>query len=356
MKTIDDLIREAYSHWDDAKVLARAGQELHGRTRLDAAREILGRAVELDPTDWESWEALGYSWLRGFETEKGLAVLREGIEATGSDYLKGVLSGFTADEEEAARLKEEIAGTAAPAAKAGNLWSRLHGGDAEGAFNAMREVQEEHPENDDVRDNYLWMLISAKQQGVEGVDLAGDGLPICDGMIEKEPDRIGGHVMKIQMLNGLEDWDGVLAATADALGNIPDEETIMLFRGRAFREKGDEERAAHWFARAIGAKPSFAGARVDLGKLYEKQGKLELAEELFREIPVANPDYPVGPMSMALFCARQDRLDEAEKIFVETWPALPVWFKGSLQHNPDAAPLLEREAVKKLLETEDGKE
>ena len=43
-----------------------------------------------------------------------------------------------------------------------------------------------------------------------------------------------------------------------------------------------------------------------------------------------------------------------EEVFLETWPKLPKWFKGALRNSPDAAALLEREAVKKVTEETEG--
>jgi tetratricopeptide (TPR) repeat protein len=159
--------------------------------------------------------------------------------------------------------------------------------------------------------------------------------------------------LKLMMLSGIEDWDGVIRASDEALARFPDEETVMQFRGRALRESGDRDRAVAWFSRAIGAKPSFAGARVDLGKTYEAMERFDLAEEVFREIPVAHPTYPGGRVSLALFLSRRERWDEAETLIVEAWPGLPDWMKGGLPQNPDFEPLMERPAVKAAI-GEDG--
>ena len=65
MSTVEDLLIEAYSHWDDAETLARTGRELQSRTRLEAAREILTRAIELRPdSDPDSWARLSFAQFR----------------------------------------------------------------------------------------------------------------------------------------------------------------------------------------------------------------------------------------------------------------------------------------------------
>jgi tetratricopeptide (TPR) repeat protein len=155
--------------------------------------------------------------------------------------------------------------------------------------------------------------------------------------------------MKLMLLSAEKDHDGVIRTGLGALARFPDEESVMQFVGRAFREKGDADRAALWFARAIGAKHSFAGARVDLARLLEGQGKLDPAEEILREIPAANPGYAQGPVSLALFLARRERWAEAETLLLEAWPKLADWQRENLKRNPDAALLLGRDNVKKAI-------
>jgi tetratricopeptide (TPR) repeat protein len=352
MATIERLLRDAQASWDDAATLGRIGGELQTRCRFDDAIRVLERAVELDPSQVDAWANISYSHFRSMRGDEGRAVLRRGIEASGSEWLHTVLAGFAPDPEEGERLWAQVAESTAPdvvAARLGNqLWKE--GADAKGIFAELKRLQAEHPDNEHVRDALLWALF-----GVHGrPDLAelspGEvGVPLAEKMIADDPDEVFGYWYLAQFRRMQKDWDGVLDVTARALERMPDEETTMQIRGQAFREKGDEDRAVTWFQRAIGAKPSFSGVRVDLGRLYEKQGKLELAEEVFRESPKANPGYGLAPISLALFLTRQERLDEAEAVFLDAWPKLPDMFKPSVLQNPEAAPLLERDAVKALI-------
>jgi len=352
MPTITELVREAYSHWDDPAVLARTGRELHDRNRLDLAREVLERALELDASDPDTWAYLGYANLRGFQPDRGFGVFRQGIERTGSDQLRATLAGFTPDEEERRSLLAQLADSGAPGVRAAAASVRLWGGD-EGAFDEIRRLQAEHPDDSGIRQTWLWTLLNAKHRGMaKDLDLREVAVPLTDRKIAERPDRVSGYWMKAQLLLAEQDWDALLAATEAALERFPDEETMMFLRGRALKEKGDPDRAAECFARAIGMKPSFAGARAELGKVYEAQGKLALAESVFREIPRANPDYAGGPVSLALYLARRERWDEAESLLLETWSKLVPWQKTRLKEQPDAAPLLERERVKAVLDAE----
>lgn len=352
MPTIADLVKEAYSHWGDAAVLARTGREFHDRNRLDRAQEVLARALELDASDPDTWAYLGYAHLRSFQPHEGFEVLRKGIERTGSDQLRASLAGFTPHEEERKALLAELAGSDEPGVRAATASVRLWAGE-EGAFDEVRQVHADHPDDPHVRQTWFWTLLNSRHRGLagaKGLDLREEGVPLAERKIAEDPDRISGYWMKAQLLMAEQDWDAVLEATGAALERFADEETMMFLRGRAHAEKGDPDRAAECFARAIGMKPSFAGARAELGKVYEAQGKLALAESVFREIPRANPAYAGGPVSLALFLARRERWDEAESVLLETWSRLQPWQRARLQEQPDARPLLERERVKAVLE------
>lgn len=349
MSIIAELVREAYSRWDDAETLSRAGRELHDRNRLDLARAVLERAVELDPGDVDAWAHLAFARMRGFEPQKGFDTLRRGIERTGSDLLRTTLAGFTPDKEEKARLLQQVAGNDEPAVRISAASVRHASGDA-AAFPEMRRLAEEHPDDADVRETWLWAVMNARWRGgAKDVDIRTAAVPLAERTIEERPDRVNGYWMKAHLLVADQDWDGALAAASEALERFPDEETMMFVRGRAFKEKGEPDRAIACFARAIGMKPSFAGARTELGKVYEALGKLDLAEEVFREIPRANPAYAGGAVSLALFLGRRGRWDEAESVFLDAWGKLQPWQQARLKQQPDNAELLARPRVKSVV-------
>jgi tetratricopeptide (TPR) repeat protein len=347
MSTIPDLVRSAYSDWNDAQTLSLAGCELHDRNRLDLAREVLERALELDPLDRDAWAHLAFAYLRGFQPKKGFDTLRTAIDRTGSDVLKLTLAGFTPDTEERTRLLAEVKGSDDPAVRASAASVRHGAGDA-AAFEELRQLAQEHPDVPDIRETWLWANLNALWRGATDVDVSAV-LPLVDRWIADAPDRINGHWIKVNLLAAAKDWDGVLAATAQVLARFPDEETMMFLRGRALKEKGDLDRAALALSRAIGMKPSFSGARTELGKVLEAQGRLDLAEEVFREIPRANPAYAGGAVSLALFLARRERWDEAERLFLDAWGSLPPWQQARLKQQPDVAALLGRPRVKSAI-------
>jgi len=353
MATIEQLLHEAYSHWDDGPRLARLGREIHDRNRLDHAQRVLGRAVELVPDDTEAWAHLSYAHFRSLDDEQGREVLRRGIDVTGRDGLKSTLASFS-EGEEASRLREELTDSTDPRARAGLLSDRFWSGDKEAAFQELKDLVAEHVGEDAPADTLIWLLIRAKHaNAIEGLDFHEEGIPLLDERIARRPDEIGAWSMKLMMLGAEQDWDGILETTRAALEHFPDDESVMQLRARAYREKGDEDHALLWFNRAIGAKPSFAGARIELAKLYEKQGKLDLAEEVFRDLQIANPHYAFSPLSLALFLSRRERWEEAETLFLQAWRTMPEFLKPSVLGNPDADPLLQRDAVKAVVGAEE---
>ena len=350
MMLIEELVKRAYANWDDAGILFETGRELHDRNRLGFAREVLARALELGVTDPDAWAYHAFAHLRGFMPDKGVEILREGIEKTDSQVLRGTLASFTSDEEERAALRVKMKESDDPAVLADLASARLWAGD-ENAFADLRELREQHRDNARIRETWLWIMFAAGgRPGGEEVDLMKEAIPVTDEKLADEPGRISGHWMKAQLLMLAKEWDALLQATQVALEEFPDEETMMHLRGRAFREKGDLEHAALCQARAIGMKPSFVGARIELGKCYEGLDRVDLAEEVFREIPGANPEYAAGPISLALFLGRQQRWEEAERIAIETWPRMEGWQRSRLTHQPDVKELFEREKVKAAIQ------
>ena len=351
MNTVEHLLRRVADVGDDPVELGRLGREFHDRNRLDHARELLERATSLDPSDGRNWVHLAYCYLRSWDPPGGLAVLRRGLEATDRDPLLLVaLSHFTDDEEEKARLKGELTGRQEAHARAGLLAHETGGENPEPALVAMERVAASEPENAPAWEQVAWSLLGLRRRGaIEGLDLRARGLPICDRLQALAPDAILPRWLRVQMLVGESDWNAVLDATRDALDHFPDDETLMQLRAQAHARLEDAEAATHWYARAIGAKPSFAGARVELGKLYESRGRLDLAEALFRELPRANPSWPLSPISLAFFLARRGRLEEAEPIFLEGWRRLPEPLRASVKEHPDLPVLLERDAVRVAL-------
>ena len=352
MSTIEDLLARAPAVWDDGDAAGSLGRELHDRNRLDHAQRLLERALALDASNVDNWAHLAFCHFRSFRGEEGLAVLRRGLAATRSDDLKGTLSHFLEAGDEKEALKAELQDSRDPGARASVLAHRFYGGEADEALDGLRALMEEKPQARAPREQFLWSVFGGCHRGLVADDVVRDeAIPLADRWIEQRPEEVFAYWMKQQLLAALKDWDGVLAATGEGLAVFPDDETMMRMRAEALTHLDRPEEAILWYARAIGAKPSFVGARVGLGRLYEKLGRTDLAEALFREIPVANPRYTFGRISLALFLARQEVWEEAEQVFLDAWAELPASLRQAAKHNPEASALMEREAVRKVVES-----
>lgn len=351
MTTIESLLAEVRDAWDDPERLGWLGRELHDRNRLDLARPALERVVALVPEDGRSWAYLAYCHFRALRDEEGRTTLREALTKTADPIVVSALSHFTGDAEEKTKLKQQLEAAGTPGARASLLAHEMWEGEPAPVLDRMRRLAAEHPDDAEVRNQLLWSLMGLKgRKALEGLDLVQEGVPLAEREIAADPERVHGYWMRAQMHLAEEDWDGVLESTGAALERFPDEETQMQLRARALAKLGRTDEAKHLFARAIGAKPSFVGARIELARLLEKEGELALAEQLFREAPAANPGYVFGPVSLALFLARQERWEEAETAFREVWPKVPAMWQGSIRQNPEAGPLLERPAVRALFD------
>lgn len=349
MATIPALLTAAHDHWDDAAKLSRIGWELHERNRLPEAAWALERTLELNPQDVEAWSQLGYVHLRGWDAKKGLDVLRKGVETTNSNRIRCSLASFESDQDARTALLAAVATDDDPQVVVGAAMARLWTGD-DGAYDVIDQGFRDHPDDVYIRENWCWAHLGLRARGMkEGLDLRERAIPVCDRAMELQPDRIFPHWMKTQMLLHEQAWDALLLATEAGLAHSPDDETLMQLRGTAYSKLGDAEAAIHWFSRAIGAKPSYAGAREKLAEVYEEQGRAPLAEAVLREIPDANPDFPGGPLPLVQFLVRQDRLDDAESELVAAWERLPNGYRKHAQSMDVLKPLFDRDAVKALL-------
>jgi len=348
MSTIPELVRKAWSHWDDAAVLTEAGVELHERNRLETAREVLARAVELDADNGEAWEHYAYTYLRDLQPEKGLEILRGAAEKTGSESLQLTLAAFTSDNDERKRLMEGLEASDDPNVQAGLASIRSRFGDKD-ALDQIRTLQREHSDHADIRMSLLWNFLTRKASGQSDFDVREEAVPLADAAIAAKPARIMGYWMRNQLWTAQKDWNALRDSAQETLAQFPDDETAMYLLGRAHRELGENTRAADALSRAIGMKASYAGARVELAKVFEAQDKPERAEQVLREAIVANPRFNGSPLSLAAFLGRQERWEESDSLAVETWNKMADWEKQRVKMQPDIAAIFERESVKSSL-------
>jgi tetratricopeptide (TPR) repeat protein len=106
----------------------------------------------------------------------------------------------------------------------------------------------------------------------------------------------------------------------------------MFAIGKAFEKKNREDIALLWYARAIGAKPSYGRARQSVAEICERKGQIDLADEYFLSIPQANPKWRMGRFALAQYLWRQERKEDALKEFRTAWSAMRPWEQGVVEN------------------------
>jgi tetratricopeptide (TPR) repeat protein len=352
MYTITKLLATAYQRWNDAQELGSIGMELETRSRLEEARHLLGRALELDPVSHPEWYlSLAFAHFRdvGSLSAEGERILIDGIEETDSDFLKAAyLSVLEADGGSQAMIDDLIAYLRESddvSVRFALGYSLLWRGDSEAAIDLLRQsvaLLEEHdvPLGLDLYCGALnWMY--AQHMPALSVDLATEVAPYLERMINQKPQVYNYRALKIQMYQTLRSYAAVVETARQTLSLFPDEETTMVALASALEKLGDDEQAVLWYNRAIGAKPSFARARVMLSKLYERRGNTTLAESVLREIPTAFPEYTLGRLEIAYFLYRHGKTDEALSLFQYGYDRLKTFEKSAVEQHPEGALLLE---------------
>lgn len=86
--------------------------------------------------------------------------------------------------------------------------------------------------------------------------------------------------------------------------------------GLLYRDKGDLEKAAHWFRKSIDACPSNAGYRIFLGGVLARKGRLKEAEKCHRQATKCSTGaIDEAYFNLGLVLRAQERYQEAMACF-----------------------------------------
>jgi tetratricopeptide (TPR) repeat protein len=345
--TISDLLALAYTLLPNndkrsAEELGRIGIELESRSRLAHARVILERALQIDPLAHPEWYlSLAFAHFRevaGNFAADGERIIIDGIEETDSDFLKAsylsVLEG--GDSAELADMIDYLATSDDVAVRFALGHSLLWRGEQERALTLLRETVEMLGEGEVSLglDSYCGAMNWMRGQGM-AIDLEHEVLPYLERLIHFAPNVYNYRALKIQMYQTLKQYDKVKAAALQALETFPDEETTMVALASACEKLGNDNSAILWYNRAIGAKPSYARARIMLGRLYERLGIMPQAEQVFREIASAFPEYYAGKLEIAYFLKRIGKNAEATSLFRYAYDHLKTFEKAAVEQHPE---------------------
>lgn len=354
--TIQDLLKKADSHWDDADVLIDIGTELESRTRLPEARRILERALGLAPKDFpEAYATLAFTHFRdnASTAEKGEMVLIQGLEITDSDYLKAWYVAFIDDPPARDYFIEYLGNHADPRLRIilghALLWQGMHDESQRVLSEAIKGLGPEYmdilPKELTVYCSSLVWLKGAKPD----LDIEQRVIPILLALQERYPDVYMNHASEITAWQVLKNWNNVIDASKKTLAKFPDEETTMLAMALAYDKLGKPHHALHLLAKAIGIKPSFARARMVSARILESLGELELAKELIYQIPEANPQYTVGIVHTAIWAFEHGDKQSALEFYRRGYADLKPFEKSQFESHPIVKQIAEEQKSTILL-------
>jgi len=354
--TIQDLLKKADSHWDDADALIDIGTELESRTRLPEARRILERALGLSPKDFpEAYATLAFTHFRdnASTAEKGEMALIQGLEITDSDYLKAWYVAFIDDPPARDYFIEYLGNHADPRLRIilghALLWQGMHDESQRVLSEAIKGLGPEYmdilPKELTVYCSSLVWLKGAKPD----LDIEQRVIPILLAMQERYPDVYMNHASEITAWQVLKNWNNVIDASKKTLAKFPDEETTMLAMALAYDKLGKPHHALHLLAKAIGIKPSFARARMVSARILESLGELELAKELIYQIPEANPQYAVGIVHTAIWAFEHGDKQSALEFYRRGYADLKPFEKSQFESHPIVKQIAEEQKSTILL-------
>jgi len=354
--TIQDLLKKADSHWDDADVLIDIGTELESRTRLPEARRILERALGLAPKDFpEAYATLAFTHFRdnASTAEKGEMVLIQGLEITDSDYLKAWYVAFIDDPPARDYFIEYLGNHADPRLRIilghALLWQGMHDESQRVLSEAIKGLGPEYmdilPKELTVYCSSLVWLKGAKPD----LDIEQRVIPILLALQERYPDVYMNHASEITAWQVLKNWNNVIDASKKTLAKFPDEETTMLAMALAYDKLDKPYHALHLLAKAIGIKPSFARARMVSARILESLGELELSKELIYQIPEVNPQYAVGIVHTAIWAFEHGDKQSALEFYRRGYADLKPFEKSQFESHPIVKQITEEQKSTILL-------
>ena len=332
--TVLDLIQHGYKNWNDAYTLSKLGAELEERSRFNEARLFLNRAFELDNSLEDIYLSLAFTHFRDISSsaEVGEEILVDGIENTSSDILKAWHIAFVEEEDIARRMVNVLLLSDSVYVQLTVANSLLWRGDIQASYEKVMGIR--NIENNEKSLAMYCNLMIWLSGTYKDIQLERDIAPFVEKLISYNKNCFSYQNMRIMLFQSLQNWKKVQLYCIEALRQIPDNETLMLALAMAYENLGDNDNAAMWYSRAIGAKYSFVRARLRLAYLLEKQGKIHFAIEVIQEIFVCNPNYAMGHIQAAFFLFKHHDKKVAATLFSRAYSQLKPYEKQSIDNNP----------------------
>jgi tetratricopeptide (TPR) repeat protein len=345
--TINDLILHALNNWDSAEVVAQVAEYLESRNRLDLARKLAHRAIELDPQrSLQPYLTLAFASFRNpsVPQTEGRTALEQGYSATQSVVAKAWLAGVVVDDkDEIERLLAEVKSDDSFEAQSALAEAYQWRGRMNDAYQLIKEFPKRyadvlHPE----WGQYCALMLYLYRSGMEGINLEHDVYPCIMRLKQEHYEDITYHFLHVRYHLVRKEYDSAYEVARSAIYQFPDDETMMFTLAGIEEQRGNSEQAIHWCTRAIGAKPQYIGARLRLGGYYEKAGNIMMADMIMDEIPLANPEYGKGFIQYAYYLFRIGRDEQAVTVFSEGYSKLQEWEQQMVSQDEEGRILLQR--------------
>lgn len=359
MMTNNDLVNIGYKNWNTVETLIDVGAELEERSRFTESRTFLNRAIELQPDSTpQAYLSLAFTHFRDVTSsaETGEEMLVNGIENTNSDLLKAWHIAFVEENDIAERMVAALSESTSLEVQFTIANSILWRGDFKGAYEHCTKYSSElfsKPIEAQTAIIYVGLMTWLSNKFPE-IDLENTILPLSIEIVRSKPESFSYQNARLMIAQTLKQWEKVKDYALEALYAIPDNETLMLALAIAYERLNEGDLAIMWYNRAIGAKHSYARARVRLAKLLQTLSKGVLAENIIREIPTANPHYKMGHIETAFMLFDLDKKDDAAKIFNSAYAGLKPYEKTAVDNNPLSIELKNHNSNTIIISTKQG--
>lgn len=342
--TIPQLLADAIRAWDDPRLLTELADELETRSRLDEAFLLAGRATHLQPSErpyaWLTQAWCAFRDARANRDNEAKDILNTAWKATHHPLIGAWMYVMEACDSKALPPREEleqaIAGEDRLCLPTLYSWN----GDEDRSMQYMIETA---PMVHHCRERYPLMawIGTAMHAGIRGTLPRDVNLEEAFNVVEAmAADRAATRRHRPLYAIMGKRYDEAAALLADVLTMVPDDETLMFWKGRCHHEGGDLSLAEEWYYRAIGAKPSYVEARLALAKLQEAQGRPSNAIATLAELAHANTGYALGLMHAAVILDRLGEHAMARQYAGLAAPKLSGWMAERARANEAMTRLL----------------
>jgi predicted O-linked N-acetylglucosamine transferase (SPINDLY family) len=283
---------------------------LAGQTgNVDAAIELIGRAIAIDPTEAEYHANLSIALRRQGRLDEAIAALRQAVahrpdHAEAHSNLGAALAEKGRFDEAILTLEQAVTYRPDYPEAHNNLGFALAEkgrlDEAVAALERALALQPDYPEAYNNLGNAL------KAMGRLDAAIAALGRAIALRPEYAEAQNNLGVAFAEQGR-----YDQAIAALRQALALRPDYPEAFRNLGLALAETGQLDAAFSALGRALALRPNYAAALSNLGNILLKQGRFDQAIDVYRRAIASKPDFAEAYSNLGIALKDAGRLDES---------------------------------------------